>query len=117
MITAGNAGALMDGLAADPMVASQLRERAKKDPEGALRLVAQQFEALVMDIVLKGMRKTVSEDSLFDSEASRMYTDLMDRELSRKLADSGQLGLADMLVKQLNQLTAPVKKDLPGPLK
>lgn len=104
------------GLAADPQVASQLRQRAKEDPEGTLRTVAQQFESLVMDMLLKGMRKTVSEDAFFDSEATRTYQSLMDQELSRKFASSGQLGLADMLVKQLNQLNAPIKKPDSGPL-
>ena len=110
MIPPLNAPVLVDGLASDPKVSAQLRARAVKDPEGALRTAAQQFESLVLDLVLKGMRKTLSEESLFDSEAGRLYTDLLDQEMSKKLARSGQLGLADMMVKQLSQLSGSVKK-------
>lgn len=107
-----SAAAVREGMAADPKASQRLLTRAQTDPEGALRTAAQQFESLVFDLVLKGMRKSLSspEVSLFDSEATHMYRDLLDQEMSRKLAGSGQLGLADMLVKQLSQVRGAVKE-------
>ncbi len=116
MISTAQPTVLLDALAADPKGSAQMLARAKSDPEGALRMVAQQFEALVMDIVLKGLRKTLSEESMFDSEATQLYTDLLDQEMSKRLASSGQLGLADLLVNQLNKLNGAVKKDAGSPI-
>lgn len=116
MIPNTHASALLDGLAGDPKNSAQLRARAKEDPEGTLRMAAQQFETLVLDMVLKGMRKSVSENSLFDSEATKLYTDLLDQEMSKKLSTSGQFGLADLMVKQLTQLNGPVQKDAVKPI-
>lgn len=108
----GNAAVVREGMAADPKASQRLLTRAQTDPEGALRVAAQQFESLVFDLVLKGMRKSLTspEDSLFDSEATHMYRDLLDQEMSRKLAGSGQLGLADLLVRQLSQARGAVKE-------
>jgi len=119
MIPATDASALLDGLAADPKTSAQLRARSNTDPKGALKLAAQQFESLVLDIVLKSMRKTVSEESLFDNESTRLYTDMLDQEMSKKIASNGGLGLADMLLKQLEQsgVTPPVKKEPFTPIK
>lgn len=106
---------LRPGMAADPKDSARLLSRAKSDPEGALRVAAGQFEALVFDQVLKGMRKSLTspEESLFDSEATHMYRDLLDQEMSSKLASSGQLGLADLLVKQLSRQLGTVKEAAP----
>jgi len=110
MIAPVDTAAVMQGMAADPKASARLMAQAKSDPEGALRVAAQQFEALVFDLVLKGMRKAhSSEESLFDSQASNMYRDLLDHEMSKKLASSGQLGLADLMVQQLSQIRGEIK--------
>jgi peptidoglycan hydrolase FlgJ len=96
--------AITAGLASDPKALGSLRARAAKDPEGTLQEAARQFEMIFLDMMLKGMRKTVPGDSMFDSEATRTFTSILDQEFSRKLADQGGLGLADLLVKQLSQL-------------
>ncbi|MFN0314229.1 MAG: rod-binding protein [Burkholderiales bacterium] len=119
MIPSATAFVPPSGLAGDPKTTAQLRGRTEKDPEGALKMAAQQFESLVLDIVFKSMRKTVSEGSLFDNESTRLYTDMLDQEMSKKIASSGGLGLADMLLKQLQPLGAAqaVKKESLSPIK
>ena len=96
--------ALTAGLAADPKALGSLRARAAKDPEGTLKEAARQFEMIFLDMMMKSMRKAAPGESMFDSEATRTFTSVLDQELSRKLADQGGLGLADLLVKQLSQL-------------
>ncbi len=91
-------------LAADPKALGDLKRRAAEDPEGALKLVATQFEALLLDIMMKSMRSAAPGESLLDNEGSRLFTSLLDQELSRKQSEQGGLGLADLLVKQLSQL-------------
>ena len=92
------------GLAADPKSLGDLKRRAVEDPQGALEAVARQFEALLLDIMMKSMRSAAPGESLLDNEGSRLFTSLLDQEFSRKLSEQGGLGLADLLVKQLPQL-------------
>lgn len=86
-----------------------LRRNAKQDPEGSLRAVAEQFEAIFMQMVLKSMRDASMGDGLFDSQQSGMYRDMFDKQISMSLAGKGGLGIADALVRQLgrNQGTPP----------
>ena len=60
------------------------------------RAVAEDFEAIFLGILLKGLRATVplSEDP---SHASQMYRDLFDEQMAVDLARKGGIGLADMV--------------------
>jgi len=91
------------GLSVDPNAMGQLRARAAKDPESTLKEAARQFEALLLDQLVKSMRTAVPANSLFDGEGMRVYNDLLDHEFASKLAAQGGLGFADMLVRQLSQ--------------
>jgi flagellar protein FlgJ len=93
----------------------QLRLQAKQDPNQALRGAAQQFEGIFLSMMLKSMRGAVGEDSLFDTEQTQMFTQLLDQQLAQKLANGRGMGLADLMVRQLTRAqgnlasqTAPV---------
>ena len=92
------------GLAADPKALGNLRAYAAKDPQGALKDAAREFETLFLDMMMKSMRTAAAGHSMLDNEGSRVFTGLLDHEFSRKLADQGGLGLANLLLKQLSQL-------------
>jgi flagellar protein FlgJ len=91
------------GLAVDPKALGNLRAQAGKDPHGALKDVAREFETLFLDMMMKSMRTAAPGKSIFDNEGSRVFTGLLDHEFSRKLANQGGVGLADMLLKQLSK--------------
>jgi len=95
------------GLAADPKSLGDLKRRAVEDPQGSLKAVARQFEQLMLDMMMKSMRRAAPGETIFDNEGSRLFTGLLDQEFSRKLSEQGGLGLADLLVKQLSQLRGP----------
>ena len=95
------------GLAADPKSLGDLKRRAVEDPQGSLKAVARQFEQLMLDMMMKSMRRAAPGETMLDNEGSRLFTGLLDQEFSRKLSEQGGLGLADLLVKQLSQLRAP----------
>jgi peptidoglycan hydrolase FlgJ len=95
---------LTSGLAVDPKTLGNLKAEAAKDPDAALKETAKQFETLFLDMMMKSMRTAAAGNSEFDSEATRTYTSLLDHEYTRKLAEQGGLGLADLLVKQLSHL-------------
>jgi flagellar protein FlgJ len=80
----------------------KLRLQAKAAPQGAIKQVARQFEAMFMQMVLKSMRDASPQDGLFDSQQSKLYTSMFDQQLSQNLSGHG-VGLADALQAQLGR--------------
>ncbi|MFN3715123.1 MAG: flagellar assembly peptidoglycan hydrolase FlgJ [Thiobacillus sp.] len=86
--------------ALDVQGVDSLKLQAKQNSPEALKSAARQFEAVFMNMLLKSMRETTSQDGLFDSEQTRMYTSMLDQQLAQSLASRG-VGLADVMVRQL----------------
>lgn len=80
-----------------------LRRVAREQSPDAIREVAQQFEALFMQMMLKSMREASMGDGLFDSDQSNMYRDMFDSQIALQLSKQRGLGLADMLERQLTR--------------
>ncbi len=98
---------LTSKFALDVQGVSQLKLEAKQSSPEALKAAAQQFEAVFMNMLMKSMREASPQDGMFDSEQTRMYTGMLDQQLTQKLASRG-IGLADMMVRQLSRtLNAP----------
>ena len=87
-------------LALDAQSLDSLRTQAKQDPSKALHGAAQQFEALFVQMMLKGMRDATPQDGPFDSNETRMYTSMLDQQLAQSMAKRG-LGLAEVMERQL----------------
>lgn len=85
----------------DPRAVEALRRAANAgDQRTSIRGAAQQFEALMLQQMLKAMRATVPENTLFDSSARKMWQELSDQQLASDLAKSGGVGLAELLTRQ-----------------
>ncbi len=82
---------------------ADLRLKARQERQAALKQTAEQFEALFMQMVLKQMRQTTPGDPLLESDRSRFYRDLYDRQLALHLANRGGIGIAEMIVRQLSR--------------
>lgn len=66
--------------------------------------VAQQFESLFLDIVLKSMRKGMPEsDFIKRSNAEEVYTSMLDSEYSKIMSRSNQTGLAEQIEEQMRR--------------
>lgn len=94
----------LDGaaLAFDPQrVAALGGERAKRNDVETLRQVAQEFESLLINQVMKSMRTASFGDELFDSDATKTFTSLLDEQYAQSLSRSPGLGLADLIVRQM----------------
>ena len=89
------------GLAIDTQSLAQLRLQAQKSPDQALKIAAQQFESVFMNMMLKSMREATPQDGMMDNEQTKMFTSMLDSQLSQNMSARG-IGLADMLVKQLS---------------
>lgn len=104
--------------ALDAQALSSLQLKAKGSPDKALKQAATQFEAVFMNMLLKSMRDTVPKDGAMESDATRMYTGMMDQQLAQNMAGGKGLGLADLIVKQLSRQmggAAPANSTTPAP--
>ncbi|MFG3452700.1 flagellar assembly peptidoglycan hydrolase FlgJ [Stutzerimonas stutzeri] len=90
-----------------------------KDRDGAenVRKVAQEFESLFMNEMLKSMRSAtdvLAQDNPLNSQASKQYQDMHDQQLSVTLSkEGGGIGLADVLIRQLSKDQKPDEKPNP----
>ncbi|OGS94596.1 MAG: flagellar rod assembly protein/muramidase FlgJ [Gallionellales bacterium RBG_16_56_9] len=89
-------------LALDTQGLEQLRAQARQSPDQALKAAAQQFEAVFLNMMLKSMREATPQDGIFDSEQTRMFTGMLDQQLTQSMASRG-VGLADIMVQQLSR--------------
>jgi len=110
---------LSSKFALDVQGVNQLKLDAKQSSPEALRAAAQQFEAVFMNMLMKSMREATPQDGMFDSDQTRMYTSMLDQQLTQRMASRG-VGLADVMVRQLSAtLQAPggagATPDLPAP--
>jgi flagellar protein FlgJ len=83
----------------------ELRGKAQRNDQGALRESAEQFEALFIQMMLKSMREAsnVMKSDMLHSDAQETFQGMYDKELSMSMAKRNALGFADVVVKQLSQ--------------
>lgn len=108
------------GLATDVKTLDALKLEARQSPDAALKKAAQQFEAVFMNMMLKSMREATPQDGMFDSEQTRMFTSMLDQQLSQEMSARG-VGLADVMVRQLSRgmsatVGTPASAAAPAPL-
>ncbi|GAB3537578.1 flagellar assembly peptidoglycan hydrolase FlgJ [Noviherbaspirillum agri] len=102
-----------NSFALDVKGVNDLRQAAKQNSPEALKETAKQFEALFMNMVLKSMRDATPQEGIFDSQQSRMYTSMLDQQMSQTMASRG-VGLADVLVRQLSNVVNAQNGALPS---
>lgn len=95
-------------LALDAQALGNLRQSARANSQDALRGAATQFEALFINMMMKSMREATPQEGLMDDEQGRMFTTMLDQQLSQTMAKRG-MGLADVLVRQLSQSQAALQ--------
>lgn len=86
---------------------ADLKAKAGARPEDATKGVAQQFESLFLNIMLKEMRKTVNRSGLLGSDAMETYEQMFDQQIALGMSKAGGIGLAPFIEQQLNK-NAPV---------
>lgn len=101
------------GLAIDAGKLSALRNEAARDPKAAAKEAAKQFEAVFMQELLKSMRAASAQGGLFDNEASKLGTEMLDGQFAMQF--SGRPGglsevIARQLERQMGVTGAPVPK-------
>ncbi|MGX5202467.1 flagellar assembly peptidoglycan hydrolase FlgJ [Aliikangiella sp. IMCC44632] len=93
-----------------------IRKQGLTDEKGAIAKAAKEFEAFFMNMLFKSMRQAsevISEDSPFNSQQEKMFTSMLDEQMSVELSQQGNFGIAELMISQLtNSPIEPVKKTI-----
>ena len=87
----------------DIKASADLRAKLNKDPQAGLKQAAQQFEGMLLQMMLKSMRDATPQDGLMDSDQTRFFTSIMDQQLAQNLSAKGSLGFAKLIEQQLGR--------------
>lgn len=90
------------GAAYDSRSLNNLKRQAGSDPKAHAKEVAKQVEGMFVQMMLKSMRQALPQDGMLSTEQTRLYTSMYDQQIGQQIASKG-LGLADMMVKQMDQ--------------
>ncbi|MFU2488459.1 flagellar assembly peptidoglycan hydrolase FlgJ [Thauera sp. WH-1] len=93
----------------DPNALGDLKRLARTDGQSdqALRAAAKQFEALLLQMVMKSMRDATPASSLMDGEQTKMYQSLLDQQMALNMAQSRGTGLSEVIFRQLGGTSGP----------
>ncbi|MEW6762845.1 MAG: flagellar assembly peptidoglycan hydrolase FlgJ [Pseudomonadota bacterium] len=91
---------LTSKFALDTKGLGELKQGAKNGSPAALKEAATQFEAMFINMMMKSMRDATPADGLMDNNQTKMFTGMLDQQMSQNLAKRG-MGLADVLTRQL----------------
>jgi len=83
----------------------------KKDPSSpqAIKAVAQQVDALFLQMMLKSMRDAGAEEGEPESNEMGMYQDMFDKQIALQLSEHQSLGIGAQLTRQLAAQAAAAK--------
>ena len=79
-------------------------ERGEREDK-ELRDACEAFESYFLQMMFREMRKTSFDENGFipKSSAEKIFTDMLDEEVSKATAKSGGVGIAEMLYKQMTK--------------
>ena len=66
-----------------------------------LKAVADQFEAIFLEMLLKQARDSKLSDGLFDNKADDNFVQLFDQELAKTSSESVDIGIAEAIINQM----------------
>ncbi len=79
------------------------KDKQKLSNDMTLDQVAQEFESLFVNQMLKSARSAKLAEGILDSEAHSTYQSLLDQEYSKTLAKNHNFGIAEGLVRQFGK--------------
>ncbi|BFM16586.1 flagellar assembly peptidoglycan hydrolase FlgJ [Maricurvus nonylphenolicus] len=83
-----------------------IKREGRENKEAALEKIAQQFESIMLQTMLKTMREAndvFAEDSYFNSSEMKFHQDMFDHQLGLSLSQGKGLGIADAFIRQMKQ--------------
>lgn len=81
-----------------------LQKAAESGDVEKLKKVATDFEEVFVNMLLKAMRSTVVDSGLTEKSNQRdIFQGMLDESFAKEMAEAGGIGIADMMVKQLEK--------------
>lgn len=82
--------------------------QAGSHTDDELRKVSKDFESIFMRMIFKNMRSTVERAGVLgNSRAMEYFESMRDDQLAESLANSGGLGIGNMIYQKLKEATTP----------
>lgn len=97
-----------------------LKSESQDSKEEQLKVVASQLESVFLQLVMKNMQDAndAFKSDLFSSDQKDFYQDMLNQQMALSLSKAGGIGLAEMIVKQLQggikSSTLPVHSTVEG---
>ena len=67
-----------------------------------LKAVADQFEAIFLEMLLKQARESKLSDGLFENNADDNFVQLFDQELAKSSSEKVDIGIAEAIIHQMS---------------
>ena len=67
-----------------------------------LKNVANQFEAIFLEMLLKQARESKLSDGLFDNDSDDNFVQMFDAELAKSSSELVDIGIAEAIIKQMS---------------
>lgn len=81
---------------------SQNLSSVKNDDEANLATVADQFEAIFLENLLKQARESKLSDSLFETNADDNFVEMFDKEIANTSSKLVDIGIAEAIIRQMS---------------
>ena len=76
----------------------------RKQADAELKAVADQFEAIFLEILLKQARESKLSDGLFDTSSDDNFVQMYDQELAKSSSKSVDIGIAEAIIEQMSSI-------------
>ena len=85
----------------DADVLHEPKEGSKNKTDPELLAVADQFEAIFLEMLLKQARDSKLSEGLFENKADDNFVQLFDRELAKSSSEKVDIGIAEAIINQM----------------
>jgi len=82
---------------------------ASESQEKELKEAAKQFETIFIKSLLSQARKSKLSEGLFDTPSDDNFVDMLDQELAKSSSESVDIGIADVIVRQMSKFNGANK--------
>tara|TARA_Y100001933_G_scaffold248926_1_gene283370 strand:+ start:525 stop:836 length:312 start_codon:yes stop_codon:yes gene_type:complete len=80
-------------------------KQARVSENDELRAVAEQFEAIFVQELMKASRAAKLFDDPLETSSTQPFTDMMDQKLALQVSNEKSLGIAEAIVSQFSKVT------------
>lgn len=80
----------------------------KANNKSSLQMVADQFEAIFLENLLKQARESKLSDGLFDTNADDNFVEMFDKELANTSSKLVDIGIAEAIIRQMSSKISDV---------